>query len=298
MNRSKIIFITKKSGGFANRLWQYSYFLAYSKEHNIFIINPTFDEYREYFIGTKNNLSLSTLFNVFSIHNDFLLNFILFLRTFSKWGKRRFSFFNKNILIKSIKSTDPVNMDHKSWGRKINNKNIIFVDGWRIRCNISLNKHKQYIKSYFQPLESHRKNIINLLQPIKSDFEIVIGLHMRRADYESVYPDLYFTFQQYSEFMDRIKNYFKKQKVAFLLCSDEKIEKKYFSKRICFYSTGHFIEDMYALSQCNYIFGVSSTYSLWASFVGNVPIYLINESNLIINKDNFWICDGLSLEGE
>ena len=298
MNRFKIIFITKKSGGFANRLWQYSYFLAYSKEHNIFIINPTFDEYRQYFIGTKNSLSLSSLFNIFSINNNFLMNFILFLRTLSKWGIRRFSFFNKNILIKSIKSTDSVNMDHSSWVRKINNKNIIFVDGWRIRCNISLNKHKQYIKSYFQPLESHRKNIINLLQQIKSDFEIVIGLHMRRADYESVYPDLYFTFQQYSEFMDRIKNYFKKQKIAFLLCSDEKIEKKYFSKRICFYSTGHFIEDMYALSQCNYIFGVSSTYSLWASFVGNVPIFLINESNFIINKDNFWICDGLGLEGE
>ena len=50
---------------------------------------------------------------------------------------------------------------------------------------------------------------------------------MRRTDYKFVYPMLYFSFKQYAEFLNKIANYFEENKIAFLLCSDDEIEKKY-----------------------------------------------------------------------
>ena len=60
MQKPNLIIITKKVGimgdynftvnnqekrGLANRLWQFSYFLVFAKEHNIFLINPSFSDF-------------------------------------------------------------------------------------------------------------------------------------------------------------------------------------------------------------------------------------------------------------
>ena len=39
------------------------------------------------------------------------------------------------------------------------------------------------------------------------------------------------------------------------------------------------IEDLYALSICDYILGPPSTFSMWASFYGGVPLRFIKHSN-------------------
>ena len=298
MKKNKFIFLAKKAGeglGLANRIWQYSYFLAYTREHNIFLINPTFDEYVKFFNGTRDKYRFLG-FDVSKYNDDYLFKLILFLRKSAKWGQRHSKIFRNNILIKSVKKPNPVDMDQEAWNIEVEKNKFIFIEGWRIRCNVLFNKHKKYIKAFFQPISLHKKNVSNLLYPIKSNFDLVIGFHIRRADYGAYYPQYYFSFEQYSEFMNRISQYFKEKNIAFLLCSGEKIEKKYFSEYNCFDATGHFVEDMYALSKCDYIFGVSSTYSLWASFMGNVPISIIDSKDFKVDEDNFFVCNGLELQ--
>ena len=286
----------KEKRGLANRLWQFSYFLAFAKDHNIFLINSSFCDFTDHFVGTKNNMFCS--YPIFSckvpkgwVNNLFAS--IIFLRRFAKWTLRRFNYFNKYLLIKSVKKTNPLNLDIQNEYKRILQNKIIFIDGWHIRCNETLNRHKVTITNFFRPVESHKKIIRNLLEPLKPEFDLLIGIHMRRTDYKYEYPMLYFSFEQYAEFLNKIANYFKENKIAFLLCSDEEIEKKHFSSHPCIYSTNHVIEDMYALSKCNFIFGVSSTYSLWASFYGSVPIFLINNCDFIIKEHDFFICNGL-----
>lgn len=50
---------------------------------------------------------------------------------------------------------------------------------------------------------------------------------------------------------------------------------------------GHFIEDMYTLAECDYIFGPPSTYTMWASFYGKRPLQKIREKNQRIDFDKF-----------
>jgi len=45
------------------------------------------------------------------------------------------------------------------------------------------------------------------------------------------------------------------------------------------FGTGDLIEDMYAFARCDYLIGPPSTFTLWASFYGCVPLNLIRSSD-------------------
>ncbi|HAX17707.1 MAG TPA: hypothetical protein DCY00_03825 [Actinobacteria bacterium] len=56
----------------------------------------------------------------------------------------------------------------------------------------------------------------------------------------------------------------------------------------CIYnSQNHFIEDLYSLALCDYIFGPPSTFSMWASFYGEVPLRFITNPDTDLSLDKF-----------
>ena len=52
---------------------------------------------------------------------------------------------------------------------------------------------------------------------------------------------------------------------------------------------GTFIQDMYLLSRCNFIVGPLSTFNRWSSFIGDVPLYTIENIDQEITKNDFKI---------
>ncbi|MCS6783545.1 MAG: hypothetical protein NZ482_10320, partial [Gloeomargarita sp. SKYG98] len=60
-------------------------------------------------------------------------------------------------------------------------------------------------------------------------------------------------------------------------CSDENLipQGHHFSGLPVHWGTGHIIEDLYGLAECDYLIATPSTYSGWASFYGQVPIYFL-----------------------
>jgi hypothetical protein len=51
--------------------------------------------------------------------------------------------------------------------------------------------------------------------------------------------------------------------------------------------SNHIIEDMYALAACDYLIGVHSTYSGWASFYGRVPLFNLTDPAQVLTLDQF-----------
>jgi len=54
---------------------------------------------------------------------------------------------------------------------------------------------------------------------------------------------------------------------------------------------GSAVGDMCALAKCDYIFGPLSTFSMWASFYGNKPLFLIHDSKVRIEREKFGVAD-------
>ena len=119
----------------------------------------------------------------------------------------------------------------------------------------------------------------------------VIGVYMRQKD--SIDSDSYLVLnnEEYKELILGCIDLYKD--CSFVLVSNLPIDKNYFADLPVFYTNGNLIHDLYTLANCNYIVGVSSTFSLWASFYGRVPLCMITSKKQKINRSTFKVYHNL-----
>lgn len=78
--------------------------------------------------------------------------------------------------------------------------------------------------------------------------------------------------------MSKIADIFGKEETAFVICSNEEIDLSSFNELNVFKGQGHFVADLHSLSLCDYIAGPPSTFSMWASFYGQKPLWQIENA--------------------
>jgi hypothetical protein len=84
---------------------------------------------------------------------------------------------------------------------------------------------------------------------------------------------------QYTAWMRELADQIPGQRVSFLVCSDEPRRQEEFPGLSVGFGPGFPMGDLYALAKCDYILGPLSSFSQWASFYGNKPLYQFRESN-------------------
>jgi hypothetical protein len=74
--------------------------------------------------------------------------------------------------------------------------------------------------------------------------------------------------------MKQLQESFAGEKVRFLIFSDEEQDTDVFKAAGSdyFFRSGHIIENLYSLAECDYIVSPPSTYGEWASFYGRTPL--------------------------
>ncbi len=75
-----------------------------------------------------------------------------------------------------------------------------------------------------------------------------------------------------------------------MICSDEPIPEEPFEGLDFLRGPGQLVEDMYSLAGCHYLLGPPSTFTLWASFYGEVPRYSLARPPRSLSWDEFRIC--------
>jgi hypothetical protein len=61
--------------------------------------------------------------------------------------------------------------------------------------------------------------------------------------------------------------------VRFLLVSDEAIDGAHFQGLEIMVGLGDVVGDLYSLAACDYLIGPPSTFSIWAAWYGDIPLY-------------------------
>ncbi len=255
----KIIIITEKYGGFCNRLFQSLHYHAYSLEKKIKFFNPSmlgilkFDNYFFYFLDSINNFLLRSITKLFKII----------------FGKNEIClYFNRNNYIK-------------------------FVNGWDFRKYKLSTKHHKVLKTLysFDKRYFSRKSIklLKFLINKKKDGKFIIGIHIRRGDYnqwnEGKY---YFDDDFYKDVINKLKkNLINENKDPFVVVvSDEKIISDIGAN---FYSEGSWKQDQITLQSCDLIVGPPSTFTMWASYISQVPLIKLNANK---NLTKAVVCRG------
>lgn len=285
-----MVIVTEAVGQLANQLFEFSFLIANSIEKKYSLVNVNFGKYGKYFEKKRpQNLIIATsIFKSKFLTNKFVTFTNFVLKVLLRFNLQK-SIFHKILNINTAASSGGggESYDLNTFEFQNHAKKILFLKGAWYDDNTNFLKHNKLIKEYFTPKKEYLLKIESLFETYKKDADVVIGIHIRRGDYkEFLDGKFYFEDEIYLKNMKQMAGLFPSHKVKFLICSDQEVDKKAFMDLNIIISNQHFIVDLYSLAKCNYILGPESTFSRWASFYGNVPLYKIEKE-----KDNFKLSD-------
>ncbi|MBQ2209984.1 MAG: alpha-1,2-fucosyltransferase [Prevotella sp.] len=167
-----------------------------------------------------------------------------------------------------------------------------FTKGWQTRTDIRyLKQTLPQLKQIFRPKDEIMQKAEGLIAEMKATSDIVVGVHIRRGDYATWNEGRFFyELEEYHQFMLRIKHLYPNRNVSFFISSNEDLSLDIFEgcdcRRFGKEPSGAIL-DLYTLSVCDRIIGPFSSYSRWASFIGEVPLCFLESKEQQFTEDSF-----------
>lgn len=260
----KYLIYAFRPGMLGNQLIIHAHLHAFAKEYNIQLLNPSFF-YASYFPNFKKIQAQKIIYLLLRFITKLLLKF-------------NFSFPLCKIVF--IDWHEKIDLNEQFYNQYIRNNKFIFLVGWQFRNSDLLIKHKQDIIHLFQPTFEIYKTLQKKISEYKSNYQNIIAVHIRRGDYINFEHGRYFyDLNVYEDWIQHLEKYiFTDKKNLYLVFSNEKIETLNLKNITYQIEKNTDIEDLYLMSLCNYIIGPPSTFSMWASFYGDVPLYMVHHA--------------------
>ena len=150
------------------------------------------------------------------------------------------------------------------------------LKGFHFSAKDLVTKHREKICQILDFRSSVKSPIETLLKKAKSKYDILLGVHIRENDFKDFYEGRYFvSASRYLEEIVHFKELNQGKSLGVLICSDSakillEIKERYPDYIL---PKGSVSQDMYALSQCDYILGPqATTMSAWAAYLGKVKL--------------------------
>ena len=290
----KWIIINCDYGQLGNRLHTHANALAWCLENNYNLLNLSFRPFVHYFkkvdgrpvdILVQNSDVFSRIF-LYSFVRNILRRFCMS----DKWLNRLSEF----IEVLHCDENQVLNEADLSSAMQ-NSKRLILIRAWNLNCSYTLTIHDEAIRGFLSPTCACNNLATEFLSKLKSEYDIIIGVHARRGDYKEYLGGRhYHSWQSYIEWILQAKKLFEQErekKVGFIICSDENLDESHFSYLpVYFLPQKEIYTDIITLSLCDYNVGPPSSFGTWISWYGKVPRCIV-ESNTVINSYNsFSIC--------
>lgn len=295
-----MLIIDYKGGQLANRLFLFAYFIGNSIEYSYKLINPFFEDYAILFPAVANENypegNISTRFAKSKMQSDIIQYAIRGARYFSK--KKDGHFFS--CVFHSIRQThDAVykvfDMNDAAFVHVAQHK-IVFAKGWHYRDASSLEKHAGAIRKIFRPAEKYLQQVHAITNSARNANTLLVGVHLRKGDYAIFFEGRWF--YENSVYVEKMKSFrsllqAQGKETKFILCSNEKINEEDFEGLEIISAESEAITDLYTLAVCDYIIGPPSTFSMWASYYGNVPLLILKNKAQTVCLDDAHVMKGI-----
>jgi hypothetical protein len=297
----KLIVISLRSGRLANRLTLFAHFIALAEEQGHRIINFAFHSYAHLFETTRRDIYcrypvakrrswLDVVPGVAAAIRKTRICYQIVCYA-SIWNESFPVFGKKVVTLREKPWSNIIPLDGPEVQAQIRDARIVFAHGWPFRVPTSwLQRHAGKIRDYFRPIEEYDRASREAVDRLRRDADIVVGVHVRHGDYDAWrWGRYFFPASRYAGWMQELAAQFPDRKVAFFVCSDAPRTADEFPGLSVGLGAGSPVGDLYALARCDYIFGPLSTFSQWASFYGNKPLFLLNDANARLERAKFRI---------
>lgn len=254
-----MIFARDKSQ-MCNNLLQYAHVYAWGREHGRKVISMRFSYKYQYFKICHTNLTSFTWYLVAKY-----LAALKILPTAS--FKRR-------------------DCDREALERKMLKHRHIVVSGWFVRYYDLFLKYRNEIvdlftldEQYTAPVRTKMQEVEKLSTPNSPLSTLRLGVHIRRGDYAKWRNGQFFYSDEiYAAYINRFVEMHQDKSVhVYLSTNDPSVTEEHF-QLLCQKAHIHCLggsapEDLFMLSECDYLIGPPSTFSLVAAMYRDIPLY-------------------------
>ncbi|HYW73537.1 MAG TPA: alpha-1,2-fucosyltransferase [Pyrinomonadaceae bacterium] len=276
-----MIVIADKPGQLGNMLLLFSHFIGRSIESDFPVSCLAFENYADCFPATETDLLCR--FPAKTPHRNARPRLRRWLYHAANFSVRVIDKLGGNLGFAraiTIYDWDAIfRLDDPAFVALARSGRLTLLRGWGFRDYDSLRKHADRIRDFFRPHEANEKRINELISRARENADVLIGVHIRHGiiHFDNT-RKWFYSAKRYAELMAEVKELFPGRRVAFLICSDWVQDPKMYDAFNVTYGTGDLIEDMYAFAQCDYLMGAPSTFTMWASFYGKVPLNKIEHA--------------------
>lgn len=270
-----MIVISGRPGDLGNRLFVLAHFLAFGREYGVAICDLGVGRYAASFEYLKVDVAPRFPPKPCRISGPNLAREALFTLAYRASSvASRINLTRYGIEVVRINWEESLAITDPAFVALARQARLLFIQGWLFDGRPLLARHSPYVRralAFDQELENR---CASRILGLRATTDLIVGVHIRHGDYRSFLGGKYhFPITEYLQQMARFHELINRSpsEVAFVICSDEPQDQSDFEGFRYLYSGAGAAEDMCMLSQCDYIFGPPSTFSLWASFAGQVP---------------------------
>ena len=268
-----MIFARDKSQ-MCNNLLQYAHVYAWGREHGRKVISMRFSYKYQYFRICHTPLTG--------------FGWYLFAKYLSALGLMPTANFKR------------AECNHEALERKMLRHKHIVVSGWNVRFYDLFLKYRSEICDLFTIDDIYTNPVREkMLQVEGGDNNVVrLGVHIRRGDYAQWKDGIYcYDDETYARYINRFAALHDGEDIHVFLSTNDPdvVEEKY--QEMCpnvhiHYLRGNSPQDLFMLSECDYVIGPPSTFSLVAIMYRDIPLYRMDTSDETVSlKDNFHLFD-------
>jgi len=172
------------------------------------------------------------------------------------------------------------------------NSRFVLVEGWWTPWHDLFLKYKQEIIELFAFKDSVRRTVDTKLRQLPKN-HLRLGVHIRRGDYKTWHDGkYYFTDRQYLAYIQQFLTLQSDREVTVCVCgNDPEVDKELFKRELkechVVFPEGNPGEDLYLLSNCDYLIGAPSTFTLVAAMYHDLPLCWIADADAPLTDQSF-----------
>ena len=172
------------------------------------------------------------------------------------------------------------------------NKPLVLAKGWFVRFYDLFEKYRDEIVQLFEFSPKVQRRAEGRLVTKHPD-AIRLGVHIRRGDYAKwCGGHYYYNDEQFITAIQQFMQLMPDKKVEVYICgNDPKLDHIHYHRTlgadIVHFPDGKPAEDLCLFSQCDYLIGPPSTFTLVASMYRDTPLYWIVDANAPMTLDSF-----------
>jgi hypothetical protein len=262
---------TNDHDGLCNRLFPFAHLLAHARQCGDVVSHHSFGQFAQWFAGTSGSAIPSESQRTAKPQRQTYLPANSWL---IKWHKlrRRLGADAAVMLPNGFEASL-----RADWLQALKqNHKYVQLSGLYFHDFVAFEEQTDWLRRFFSLAEPHRSQVEAFLQDVHRRGDVHIGVHIRRGDYaRHDGGSMFYSWNDYAELLQQIATLFPShQKLVFVLSSDEPIDTAAFAGLHILTTPGSAVLDLYSLAGCDFLVGPDSTFSEWASFMGQVPRYV------------------------